>query len=232
MQAFFDYVRRCAAPIRSECLQFAHCLLLRGGAMPDPILRTFIAIELDEPLRVALAAVQAKFKRQAPPGSVKWVAPDGIHLTLKFLGDTPASRAAEIAAALARACEGIPPFEFTVEGRGCFPNTRRPRVIWVAVRSHGPWLAKLQGAVERYVAPLGWPEEERGFSPHLTLGRVARSANPAAETAVGRMVEQAVVEQIGTQRVTAVSLIKSDLRPTGAVYTTLVTVPLEEEMGL
>jgi RNA 2',3'-cyclic 3'-phosphodiesterase len=200
--------------------------------MRDPILRTFIAIELDEPLRVALAAVQTKFKHQAPPGSVKWVAPDGIHLTLKFLGDTPASRAAEIAAALARACEGIPPFEFTVEGRGCFPNTRRPRIIWVAVRSHGPWLAELQSAVEHYVAPLGWPTEERGFSPHLTLGRVARDAGPAIEAAVGRVVEESVVEQIGTERATAVSLIKSDLRPAGAVYATLVSVPLEDELGL
>ncbi len=129
-----------------------------------------------------------------------------------------------------QACEGIPPFEFTVEGRGCFPNTRRPQV-WVAVRSRGPWLAK----PENGRALCGAARLARGGTqllPHLTLGRVARSANPAAETAVGRMVEQAVVEQIGTQRVTAVSLIKSDLRPTGAVYTTLVTVPLEEEMGL
>ncbi|OQA37755.1 MAG: 2',5' RNA ligase family [Chloroflexi bacterium ADurb.Bin325] len=199
--------------------------------MPDPILRTFIAIELDEPLRVALATVQNRFKRQAPPGSVRWVAPEGIHLTLKFLGDTPAGRAAEIAAALARACEGVPPFELIVEGRGCFPNTRRPRVIWAAVRSNGPWLAKLQAAVERYIAPLGWPTEERSFSPHLTLGRVARGAGPAAEAALGQMVERAVVEQIGVQRVTAVSFIKSDLRPAGAVYTTLVSAPLEDEMA-
>lgn len=197
-----------------------------------PILRTFIAIELEEPLRVAIAAVQNKFKRQAPAGSVKWVAPDGIHLTLKFLGDTPVSRVAEVAAALAQATDGIPPFEFTVEGRGCFPNFRRPRVIWVAVRTQGPWLARLQEAVEHNVAPLGWPTEERGFSPHLTLGRIARSATPPVEAAVGQMVEKSVVEQLGTQRATAVCLIKSDLRPTGAVYTPLVSVPLEDEAGL
>ena len=74
--------------------------------MPEEILRTFIAIELDEPLRAAIARVQAKFQRLAPPGSVKWVAPEGIHLTLKFLGDTPASRLGQIEAALVAACAG------------------------------------------------------------------------------------------------------------------------------
>lgn len=196
--------------------------------MPEEILRTFIAIELDESLRIALARVQAKFKRQITPGAVKWVAPEGIHLTLKFLGDTPQSQIPNIEKALRRACQEFSQFEFSVEGRGCFPNFRRPRVIWVAVRDHGQVLTRLQAAIEQYVAPLGWPTEERGFSPHLTLGRVARNASNAEAAAIGQIVEKSVVEQIGTQRVTAVSLIRSDLRPTGAVYTTLVHVPLAE----
>jgi 2'-5' RNA ligase len=89
-------------------------------------------------------------------------------------------------------------------------------------------LARLQTAVEHHVAPLGWPTEDRGFSPHLTLGRVARDVSPTVEAAVGQMVERSVVEQIGVQRVTAVNLIASELRPAGAVYTTLVSVPLAE----
>ena len=194
--------------------------------MADEILRTFIAIELDEPLRLAIGRVQTKFKRQAPPGSVKWVAPDGIHLTLKFLGDTPASRVPAIVAALRAACASFQPFEFAVEGRGCFPNFRRPRVVWVAVRDRGQMLARLQAAIEQHVAPLGWPSEERGFSPHLTLGRVAPHADATAQAAVGQMVERAVVEQIGGQRVAAVSLIRSDLQPAGALYTPLVHIAL------
>lgn len=195
--------------------------------MPEEILRTFIAIELEEPLRIAIAQVQNKLKRQTPPGSVKWVAADGIHLTLKFLGDTPASRVLEIVTALEAACAGARPFEISVEGRGCFPNFHRPRVIWVAVRESGQMLARLQMAIERHVAPLGWPTEERRFSPHLTLGRVNRNLMPAVEAGVGAIVEGLVVEQIGAQRVSAVKLIKSDLRPTGAVYTPLATVALE-----
>lgn len=200
--------------------------------MSEEILRTFIAIELEEPLRLAITQVQGKLKRQTPPGSVKWVAADGIHLTLKFLGDTPASRVPEIAAALQAACASAAPFEFSVEGRGCFPNFRRPRVIWVAVREKGQALARLQAAVEHHVAPLGWPTEERGFSPHLTLGRVNRNAGPALEAAVGAAVEKLVVEQIGAQRVVGVSLIKSDLRPMGAVYTMLEHAPLGAGDGL
>ena len=80
--------------------------LAEDSFMPDEILRTFIAIELEEPLRIAIARVQGKFKRQAPPGSVKWVAPEGIHLTLKFLGDTPPGRLGEIEAALRHRLRG------------------------------------------------------------------------------------------------------------------------------
>ena len=195
--------------------------------MPDEILRTFIAIELDETVHIAIGRVQGKFKRVAPPGGVKWVAPDSIHLTLKFLGDTPRSRIPQLEAALQAACAAFTPFEFSVEGRGCFPNFHRPRVIWVAVRDKGQTLARLQRDIERYVAPLGWPTEERGFSPHLTLGRVAKGADRATEEEIGQIVERSVVEQIGVQRVTAVSLIQSDLRPTGPVYTELSSVPLK-----
>jgi 2'-5' RNA ligase len=195
--------------------------------MPDEILRTFIAIELDETVRIAIGRVQGKFKRAAPPGGVKWVAPDSIHLTLKFLGDTPRSRILQIEAALQAACISYAPFEFNVEGRGCFPNFHRPRVIWVAVRDKGQMVARLQRDVERHVAPLGWRTEERGFSPHLTLGRIAKGADRATEEEIGQMVERSVVEQIGIQRVTAVSLIQSDLRPAGPVYARLLSVPLK-----
>jgi 2'-5' RNA ligase len=99
-------------------------------------------------------------------------------------------------------------------------------VIWVAVRDKGGNLARLQAAVERTVAPLGWPTEERSFSPHLTLGRISKSADGRTTAAVGQSVEKAVVEQIGQQVVVAVSLIQSDLRPTGAVYSRLLHIAL------
>lgn len=194
--------------------------------MPEETLRTFIAIELDAALQAALGRVQSRYKRQIDPRDVKWVAPENMHLTLKFLGDTPASRLSEIEAALQAACAAHAPFEISIEGRGCFPNFQRPRVIWVAVRDRGQALARLQADIERTVAPLGWPTEERGFSPHLTLGRVARGASRDAEATIGRAVEKSVVEQIGVQRVAGVSLMRSDLQPSGPIYTRLLHTPL------
>jgi 2'-5' RNA ligase len=194
--------------------------------MPDDVLRTFVAVELDEPLRIGLSGVQDRLKKRMPPGSVKWVASNGIHLTLKFLGDTPARRIPEIEAALQAACAQFGPFVLSVEGRGCFPDYRRPRVVWVAVREKGRNLVRLREAVEQSVSPLGWPTEGRAFSPHLTLGRLARDADPRMVAAVGQAVENSVVEKIGVQTVTGVSLIQSDLRPTGAVYSRLLLIPL------
>ena len=196
---------------------------------PEPTLRTFIAIELEQDVRDALSRTQGKFKRGAPDGAVKWVNPDSIHLTLKFLGDTPVSKIGRVADALAAAREGIVPFDLVIEGRGCFPNCRRPRVIWVAARDlSGSNLLRLEAAVERLVSPLGFPTEERGFSPHLTLGRIARNVSPATEAAVGQLVQDSVVEEIARQRVTAVSFIRSELRPAGPVYHTLATAVLGE----
>jgi 2'-5' RNA ligase len=99
-------------------------------------------------------------------------------------------------------------------------------VIWVAVREKSGTLTGLQAAVEHTVAPLGWPTEERPFSPHLTLGRVAKGTDDRTAAVVGQAVEKSVVEQIGLQRATAVSLMQSDLRPTGAVYSRLLHIAL------
>lgn len=196
-------------------------------SQPGEVLRTFIAIELDEPVRAALGMVQDELKPRVPKGSVRWVDPAGIHLTLKFLGETPATRLPAIEAALRAACAPFSPLDLIVEGRGCFPNFRRPNVIWVAIRDRGSALARLQRAIEEHIAPLGWPAEKRPFRPHLTLGRVNRDLRPDEQAAVGAAVEAFEVEQIATVRVTSVSLMRSDLRPTGAVYTRLFEVALE-----
>ncbi|MCS7221811.1 MAG: RNA 2',3'-cyclic phosphodiesterase [Anaerolineae bacterium] len=191
------------------------------------VLRTFIAIELDEAARAALGMVQDELKPRVPRGSVRWVDPAGIHLTLKFLGETPVTRLPEIEAALRMACAPFSTLDLIVEGRGCFPNFRRPNVIWVAVRDRGNALTRLQRAIEEHLAPLGWPPEGRPFRPHLTLGRVNRGLRPDERAAVGAAVEAFEVEQIAMIHVTGVSLMRSDLRPTGAVYTRLFEVALE-----
>jgi 2'-5' RNA ligase len=189
-------------------------------------IRTFIAVELDEELQTNLRRLQERIRGQVAPRSVRWVRPEGIYLTLKFLGDTPLSKLDEIKAALARAATGVGSFTFTVEGLGCFPSIRRPRVVWVGLQEPSGRLARLRDAVEAHVAPLGFPMERRRFSPHLTLGRVLRRASKSEIVEIGQVVTASEIGTLDEMAVTVVSHIKSDLRPSGAVYTTLFEAEL------
>ena len=188
--------------------------------------RTFIAVELDEELKSSLQSLQDHLRALVARRSVRWVRPGGIHLTLKFLGDTPEARLDEIMGALAMAARDVRPFSFAVGGLGCFPNTRQPRVLWVGLQEPTGTLVRLRDAVEAHVAPLGFPTEKRRFHPHLTLGRVQRHASKSEVLEIGEVVATSLVGTIHEMRATSVSFIKSDLRPAGAVYTTLLEAVL------
>lgn len=183
--------------------------------------RTFIAIELDDELREILGRLQSLLRRKIASDCVRWVRPEGIHLTLKFLGDTRPEQVEQVKEALARAVAPVRPFQFTVGGVGCFPNTRRPRVVWVGVHEPTGAMKRLHSAVEAEVAPLGFPTEGRPFSPHLTLGRVHRQAPRSEVQQLGEVVAASAVGDLDEMHVGEVCYIKSDLRPGGAVYTTL-----------
>jgi 2'-5' RNA ligase len=184
-------------------------------------LRTFIAIDLDRELRETLARLQSRLRQEVAPRSVRWVRPEGIHLTLKFLGDTSEEQAEQVKEAVACATREVSAFAFTVGGLGCFPNTRRPRVVWVGLHEPTGTLRLLRNAIEREVAPLGFPTEKRPFSPHLTLGRVHRRASKSEVRELGEIIAASAIGDIDEMDVTEVCYIKSDLRPSGAVYTTL-----------
>ena len=190
-------------------------------------IRTFIAIELDETISAALTDLQEQLKAEVPRGAVRWVRPEGIHLTLKFLGDVPADRIEDIKRVLIQACAGSPAFSFSVGELGCFPNPRRPRVIWVGVQEESGSLKRLQKAVEDGMAKLGFAPEGRRFHAHLTLGRTQRRASSGDVRRLGQLVSETDIGELGQMEVRAVSLIKSDLRPTGAVYTQLAETRLE-----
>lgn len=190
-------------------------------------LRTFIAIELDRELKGHLRDLQSHLREQVAPRSVRWVRPEGIHLTLKFLGDTPLAQIDEVQSALSQVAAESKPFTFTVGGLGCFPNSRRPRVVWVDLQEVTGTMARLRDAVEAHVAPLGFPTEKRPFHPHLTLGRVQRRASKSEVREIGEVVAASAIGIIDEMTVTSVSYIKSELKPSGAVYTTL----FEAELG-
>jgi 2'-5' RNA ligase len=189
--------------------------------------RTFIAIELDETIRIALADLQERLKAKVPRDSVRWVKSEGIHLTLKFLGNVPANRIEEVERVLTRSCAGFSAFSFSVGGLGCFPNPRRPRVVWVGVQEESETLKRLQKAIEEGMERLGFPPEGRRFHAHLTLGRTQRRASSGDVRRLGQLVEETNIGELGQMEARAVSLMKSDLKPMGAVYTQLAAVELE-----
>jgi RNA 2',3'-cyclic 3'-phosphodiesterase len=181
--------------------------------------RIFIAIELPPPVLDRLDDLQARLRQDLPARWVRWVRPQGMHLTLKFLGENPASRVDAVSAAMVNAAAAHAPFSLSVHGLGCFPNLRRPRVLWVGVEEPAGVLAALQRDVERALVPLGFSPEARPFSPHLTLGRVRGGARGQIE-ALGQVVGRAKA-RVGEMPVAAIHLMRSDLLPGGAVYTSL-----------
>jgi 2'-5' RNA ligase len=183
--------------------------------------RLFVAIELPSSVLVQLAEAQDSLKKRTPPGTVRWVNPKGIHLTLKFLGDVPVTKRSSLEQALTTAVEGHAPFMLSTGGLGCFPNTNRPRVVWIGLRNQVEVLSALRDATERLIAPLGYPTEDRPFSPHLTLGRVQREARRDDVQRLGESIANFPAPPAQQWQVTSVSLIRSELKPTGAVYTPL-----------
>lgn len=189
-------------------------------------IRTFIAVPLPPPILAEIAHIQQRLEKRVPPRTVRWVRPEGIHLTLKFLGDTRTDRVPAICEALAGVAQQAQACTFTVGELGCFPNTRRPRVIWVGIQDPSGRLAVLQDAVEEAVARFGYPPEGRGFTPHLTLGRVQRNAVPADTDRIGAVVAGTEVGGLGQVVADHFALIRSLLQPSGAQYTTLHTFRL------
>lgn len=172
-----------------------------------------MALNLPDVTRHALWDAVAPLRDLDLP--VKWVRPDGIHLTLKFLGETDDTRAAELSAALGRAATGARALPLAIAGFGAFPDPAHARVVWAGVVAE-PALELLQDSVERAFAPLGFPTEGRPFRPHVTLGRAKRDARAGAfralEPALAALTfEEAVV-------VESVDLMRSTLQSAGAVY--------------
>ncbi len=189
--------------------------------------RTFIAIELGEGEHRALGKLQEQLKGERAAKYVRWVAPDNIHLTLKFLGGVEGGMIPAVERALVDACSGITPFHLTLGGLGAFPNTRRPNVIWVGIGGDVEKTTRLAEQIDGACQSLGFAREARPFSPHLTLGRVKRDSRPADQQYVGEMIAKTKVGQLSEFDVTTVTLMKSDLRPTGSVYTQLFVVDLK-----
>ena len=195
-------------------------------ATSSETLRAFVAVELPEDVLAAVGRARRSLETRLAARAVRWTRPEGIHLTLKFLGDTPAASVPEIERRLQEALAGIPTFTLGLAPLGVFPNAHAPRVVWIGLSGDLPSLHAVRERVEEAIVPLGYPDDGRPFSPHLTLGRVADFASPSDRRDVGAAVAEASPPpQVGFE-VREVSLIRSELGPGGARYTRLCAVAL------
>jgi len=184
------------------------------------LLRAFIAVEIPHEVHKAIENETAPLRATLNKSLVRWVPTSNMHLTLKFLGDVSPTNVDMLAQMLSLEAGGHPAFEIQFKGLGVFPNPKRPHVIWIGIQAPDE-LTALQHGIEAAAAKLGYPPEKRSFSPHLTIGRVKQSINSGDMHKIRTALEGIKVGSLGTAPVSAVHLFKSDLQPTGAVYTCL-----------
>jgi len=191
---------------------------------PEQI-RCFIAIELPDEAKEGLARLKKELERDEHK-FVKWVDPGGIHLTLKFLGNIPSKRVTEITEAMRTAVQGISRFHLEISGLGAFPSLRQARVFLVGIGGEVDKLSRLQQNIDSALAALGFAKEERSYVPHLTLARIKQGASPLERRVFGELVGATSFEDKYHVEVEAISLMRSQLTPAGAIYTRLMTVAL------
>ena len=138
-------------------------------------IRTFVAIELSDEIKRVLSELMESL-REKDIREVRLVRPEGVHLTLKFLGDIPVGKVDAVKEALSCVTSHAP-FELDLDGTGVFPNERKPRVLWVGIKGDMAPLNALQSDVENALEGIGFRRERRDFSPHLTIGRIRDTAS-------------------------------------------------------
>jgi len=180
------------------------------------LIRSFLAIELPETILRQIGEVEEDLK--SSHADVRWVSPEKIHLTLKFLGNIDESRIEAVFKSIAGLTLTTPPFPLRVKGIGAFPNVKNPRVIWIGLLDEKEVLVSFQKRLETELEKIGFEPENRPFQAHLTLGRVKSSQG--REELVRRM-EKYGEKGFGDLQVKSVILFRSDLKPSGPVYTSL-----------
>lgn len=189
-------------------------------------MRLFIAIDLSDQMRAALQLQMDRLNSIVGNRQARWLDPAGIHLTLKFLGETPSDRMNAISGLLQRIATQYSPFAMNAGSFGCFPSWKKPSVLWIGVDEPTHTLAKLRNALEEALHALGHPQEARAFRPHLTIGRIRKGIARAEMNELVNQLEKVQIDLVGRQEVSEFCLFRSELHPHGAVYTKLGVYPL------
>jgi 2'-5' RNA ligase len=188
-------------------------------------MRLFIALWPSEAVAEALAEMQGVLRRRAPGGVLRLTRPEQLHVTLRFLGEVPEAQWKELCGILRNTLATEAGFNLCLSGAGAFPSPDRPRVIWAGLKGDDGRAIELQSRVAVAVAPFASHTEDRAFHPHITLARV-REASGRDQREVGRALRSIRVPSLEAWGVTAVRLMRSQLSPEGARYSTILEIPL------
>jgi 2'-5' RNA ligase len=188
-------------------------------------IRSFIAIELPEELKLELGRLQASLKVDKP--RVKWVNPEGMHLTLKFLGEVPVDKIDAITKVMTDSADKVSPFRLEVGHLGTFPNLKKVQVVWVGLGGELDSIRQLYKLLEAGLSRLGFAAEKRDFSPHLTLARVGNEASPEERQRFGEIIAAASFETDKVISVKSINLMRSQLTSRGAIYTKISSAELK-----
>jgi 2'-5' RNA ligase len=180
--------------------------------------RLFVALEIPAAVRDNLATLVKELRNSEP--KARWVRPENLHVTLKFLGETSSEKLAAIQNALS-AVHSEQPVELDFRGLGFFPNERRPRVVWAGMHA-SPNVQSLAASIDQALEKLGFPREDRPFTPHLTL---ARFSSVRITEKLRAAIQQNMARESGSVRTNEFHLIESMLKPSGAEYTRLASFP-------
>jgi RNA 2',3'-cyclic 3'-phosphodiesterase len=191
------------------------------------LIRAFIAVEIPNDIQQNIQKETAKLRKEID-GLIRWVPAGNMHLTLKFLGDVSANSVEFLIQMLRNEADNVSAFTLHLAGLGSFPSLKRPRVIYIGMQAPAG-LDALQRGVESASRRLGYEPEQRPFSPHLTLGRVKQNLTAADQQKIRRTIEGTQVDVFGTARVDSVHLYKSELKPSGSVYTRIYSAPLKKQ---
>ena len=190
--------------------------------------RVFVAVGLSDDARQQLIDAVDRIRTRIPEG-IQWANPAGMHLTLKFLGNIPASGVNPLLDCLVPVAQEADPFPLNLSVLSMFPNHRKPRVLWAGVEGHLDALTRLQQASESAICALGYPPEQRPFRPHITLGRPRRSVSDAQLTRIGSTVSAVAPPSPVAWTVDSIDVMQSELHPSGARYTVLGSVELSRD---
>ena len=179
-------------------------------------MRAFVAISLPEEIKKFLAQLQNELK--ATGADVKWVPPNNIHLTLKFLGEIDQEQIKSITTILKDVSESAKQFAITIGKTGAFPSINAARIIWVGVEKGADELKEIARLLEGKLQQLGFPKEEKPFSAHITIGRVRSARNRIKLTETLKKLSEAQLQHTSEFPVTAITLFKSTLTPSGPIY--------------